>query len=53
MAKRYKLWLCLEEYDTKTDEYQDLDEPEQIGPEFTSLKKAEILFNKLTKEDTE
>lgn len=31
MAKTYKIWAYLEEYDDETDEYQDIGESVEIG----------------------
>jgi hypothetical protein len=38
--KTYKIWTYIEEHDTETDEYVDLDEPLSIA-EYKTLEEAE------------
>lgn len=38
MAKEYKIWVSIEEHDTETDEYNDIQQ-EYLGP-FDSLEET-------------
>lgn len=46
MAKTYKVWVHIEEYDEDEGEYQDIDLPEDLG-EFETLKEATEFVSKL------
>ena len=46
MAKTYKVWVHIEEYDDEEDAYQDIDLPEDLG-EFGALDEAIEFVSKL------
>ena len=45
MAKQYRIWAYLEEWDDELEEHRDIDEPECLGTFRTQQKAAEWLLS--------
>ena len=48
MAKKYKVWIQVEQVDDENDDYQNVTEPECIGT-FNHQKDAELFANHVEK----